>query len=125
MTDSTPTGCQVTWTPVSAIALDPREKGLGYHLHYKVSIDSNVRTKTVHGQNSVSTTLDELEEFESYEITVTAFNRYGEGMTSFDTTCKTKEDGELYNREDPSLFRSVLSFNSQQGCMCLYLSNCN
>lgn len=49
--------------------------------------------KIIDGANITSVSIDEIEEFSSYEIWVKAFNIYGEGNASEVHRCKTAEDG--------------------------------
>ena len=90
---STSTGCTVTWIPANNSGTDPDGWILGYKIYYNTLNSSKIQFVTVTDQNTTTATVQGLENFEVYEISVVAFNQYGEGNASEVRTCQTKEDG--------------------------------
>ena len=69
---------------------------MGYKVYVKVaSSDSEPRVDTVSGRTAFNTTILNLEEYLLYNITMRAFNIYGEGNASEPLFCHTQEDGKL------------------------------
>ena len=86
--------CLITWSPVNNTQLDPDGHVLGYNVYVAfANSNSKPQVEKVEGRTSFNTTISGLEEFTQYNITIKAFNLYGEGNASKYSFCYTEEDG--------------------------------
>ena len=88
------TSCELLWQPVNDSRSDTDGRVLGYRVHYKRIGSSVKETVEIPGPNSSQTTVQGLEEFSTYEMSVVAYNLFGEGNASLVVNCTTVEDGE-------------------------------
>ena len=90
----TSTSCELRWKAAGNSIADPDGATLGYYIYYRrVGSNDTFAKWDVQGANITNSTVQDLEEFTSYEFNIVAYNNYGEGNASDAFHCKTEEDG--------------------------------
>jgi len=92
--DSTTNECFLEWAKTNNSDPDPDGRVTGYTIYYTPQGTNDTKEIKAMGENTTIFNLTDLEEFTKYNIRVAAFNIYGVGNKSYETTCFTKEDGK-------------------------------